>query len=420
MSGADHPGLAAPAELAGLLKDPALQAIFAALGGPDGETRVVGGAVRDALLGRSVREIDLATTHLPQRISALAQAAGLKAIPTGIEHGTVTLVSGGRPFEVTSLREDIKTDGRYAIVRFGRDFRLDALRRDLTINALSLSPDGRLFDYVGGLGDLAARKVRFIGDPEQRMKEDYLRILRFFRFTAEYGEGSIDPAGRQAALRLRDGLCRLSRERIGAELLKLLGARRAADIIAAISEDGLLHPLLGLVANPARLARGVVIEEGTTPDPLRRLAALCMLLPEDAFRLHDRLRLSNAQMARLADAASVLVALHGRDEPPGGAELKVLLFRHGRQAASDGLFLAQAEARPGEDGAWRDARNFLAVIAEPRFPISGADLVARGIPAGPAVGRALRDLRESWIKAGFPLDKASLSQLLKSLPRPSK
>ncbi|MCL2384392.1 MAG: CCA tRNA nucleotidyltransferase [Alphaproteobacteria bacterium] len=408
------------ARLAGLLKDQALLSIFAALDEPGEETRVVGGAVRDAMLGRRVHEIDLTTTHLPQRTLALAEAAGLKAIPTGIEHGTLTLISGGRPFEVTSLREDIITDGRHAIVRFGRDFQKDALRRDFTINALSLSHEGHLFDYAGGLADLEARKVRFIGEPETRIKEDYLRILRFFRFSAEYGEGLLDKPGRLAAIRHRAGLCLLSRERIGAELQKLLCARCAAKVIGAVCEDGLLHPLLGLAANPARLARGIAYETEAAPDPLLRLGALCVLLPEDASRLQDKLRLSNAQMTRLAAAATTLISLHGRDQPPGEAELRVMLFRQGRQGARDGLFLAQSEARPGQEGAWRKAWHFLAVTEEPRFPFSGADLIAHGIPAGPTMGKALQYLQESWTEAGFPLDKVSLSQLLDSLPHRSK
>lgn len=410
----------ASAGLAGLLKDQALLSVLAALEEPGEETRVVGGAVRDAMLGRRVHEIDLATTHLPQRTLALAEAAGLKAIPTGIEHGTLTLISGGRPFEVTSLREDIITDGRHAIVRFGRDFQKDALRRDFTINALSLSHEGHLFDYAGGLADLEARRVRFIGEPELRIKEDYLRILRFFRFSAEYGEGLLDKPGRLAAIRQRAGLCLLSRERIGAELQKLLCTRYTAKVITAVSEDGLLHPLLGLTANPARLARAIAFETEGATDPLLRLAALCVLLPQDASRLQDRLRLSNAHTTRLAAAASTLISLHGRDQPPGEAELQVMLFRRGRQAARDGLFLAQAEARPGQEDAWRKAWHFLTVTEEPRFPFSSADLVAHGISAGPSMGKALQYLQESWTAAGFPLDKLSLSQLLDSLPHRSK
>ncbi|HUZ91899.1 MAG TPA: CCA tRNA nucleotidyltransferase, partial [Methylocella sp.] len=406
----------APDALSALFDGQALRGVFAALSQPGEETRIVGGALRDALFGRTVHEIDLATTLLPEAVMALTKAAGLRAIPTGLEHGTVTVLVGKNTFEVTTLREDIETDGRHAEVRFGRDFRADALRRDFTMNALSVAPGGRLFDYTGGLADIAARKVRFIGEPARRIEEDYLRILRFFRFSADFGEGPLDSAGRLAAIRLREGLARLSRERIRAELLKLLCARRAAEVCAEISEDGLLHPLLGLAPNPARLRRAVAISEGLPQDPLLRLAALCVTLPEDAERLRERLRLSNAEADRLEGAARALLGLHGRNAPPSPDELLGLLFRHGRQAAADSIALAQAEALPGHDGEWARARNFLLETAEPRLPFSGADMIARGITEGRAIGEALRELQTRWIKAGFPNDPASLAQLLNDMP----
>jgi poly(A) polymerase len=417
MSRTKDEGFPAQDALAALLKDQALLRLFAALAQPGEETRIVGGALRDALFGRPVNEIDLATTLLPEAVMGRAKAAGLRTIPTGLRHGTVTVLAGGTAFEVTTLREDIATNGRHAEVRFGRDFQIDALRRDFTINALSLAPGGRLFDYTGGLADIAAREVRFIGEPARRIKEDYLRILRFFRFSADFGEGPLDAEGRLAAIREREGLSRLSRERIRAELLKLLRARRAAEVCAAISADGLLHPLIGLAANPARLRRLIGLGEGPPQDPLLRLAALCVILPEDAWRLRERLRLSNAEAERLEAAARGLIELHGQDEPPAFAKLQGLLFRHGRQAAADALLLAQADALPEKDMAWERARICLRETAEPRLPFSGADLIAHGITEGRAVGEALKELQTRWVKAGFPEDPASLARLLGELPR---
>ncbi|MGH6819816.1 MAG: CCA tRNA nucleotidyltransferase, partial [Methylocella sp.] len=370
----------------------------------------VGGALRNALLGRPVHEIDLATALVPEAIMARATAAGLRAIPTGVAHGTVTVLAGRRTFEVTTLREDVATDGRHAQVLFGRDFKADALRRDFTMNALSMTREGRLFDYTGGLDDIAARKVRFIGEPARRIAEDYLRILRFFRFSADFGEGPLDSAGRLAALRQRGGLATLSRERIHAELLKLLCARRAADVCADSCADGLLHPLLALAPFPERLRCVVAIVP--PQDPLLRLAALCVTLPEDAERLRERLRLSNAEAGRLEGAARALMGLHGLIAPPSPDELQGLLFRHGRQAASDAIILAQADARPGYDDEWESARKFLHDTEEPRLPFSGADFIARGITEGRAIGKALKELQARWIEAGFPTDPASLARLL--------
>jgi poly(A) polymerase len=415
MSLAGAGGIEAPEVLAALFDDKDLLSVLAALDQEGEETRIVGGALRNVLLGRPVHEIDLATTLLPEAVMARATAAGLRAVPTGVSHGTVTVLAGERTFEVTTLREDIATDGRHAKVLFGRDFKADALRRDFTINALSMRREGKLFDYTGGLDDIAARKVRFIGEPARRIAEDYLRILRFFRFSADFGDGPLDSAGRSAAIRQRDGLARLSRERIHAELLKLLCARRAADVCAEICADGLLHPLVALAPNPARLRRVAAIVP--PQDPLLRLAALCVTLPEDAELLRERLRLSNAEAGRLEGAARALSGLHGLNEPPKPDELRGLLFRHGRQAAGDAIILAQADARPGHDDEWEPARKFLQDTEEPRLPFSGADFIARGITEGRAIGEALCDLQARWIEAGFPTDPARLARLLDETPR---
>src|SRR5215213_3101415 len=268
-------------ELANLLARPELRRLLEVFNGGTEETRVVGGAVRNALLGRPVTEVDCTTTMLPDAIMGRAKEAGFKAVPTGIEHGTITVIVDGEPFEVTTLREDVETDGRRAIVRFGRDFGADARRRDFTINALSVSPDGRLHDYAGGLDDLAARRVRFIGDARTRIREDYLRILRLFRFHAEYGHGEPDPAGLDAAIRERAGLAGLSHERIRTELLRLLAAPRAVETVERLADCGLLTLLLGGVSELGRFAR-VAASEGRQPDPIRRLAALAVMAHEDA------------------------------------------------------------------------------------------------------------------------------------------
>jgi poly(A) polymerase len=412
MSAADasQSGEKAPDALASLLGNPALRRVLAAIDLEGEETRIVGGAVRDSLLGRPVKEIDLATTAGPELVIARAGAAGIRTILTGLAHGTITLLVDGDAFEVTSLREDVETDGRRAQVRFGRDFRSDAMRRDFTINALFLAKDGRIFDYVGGLADIAARRVRFIGDPSQRIQEDYLRILRFFRFAADFGQGALDAEGVRAAMRARGGLARLSRERVRAELLKLLAAPRAAEAAQEMCDAGLLGPLLASAPNPARLRALAKIDDEAVRDPLLRLAALCLDLPEDADRLGRRLRLSNAERQRLARAASILIELHGRVEASPDAELRRLLFLHGREAAQDALRLAAIRAP--DPAHWAEALAFLREAAEPRLPFSGADLIARGLASGRAIGEALEVLKLRWIGAGFPDNPRELAKLL--------
>ena len=404
---------AAPAAAA-LLDDRRVTRVMQVLNDAGDETRIVGGAVRNALLGRAVVEHDFATTATPDIVLARAAAAGLRTVPTGLPHGTVTVIVGGTGFEVTSLREDVATDGRHATVRFGRDFARDAERRDFTINALSLDRQGRVFDYVGGLADLAAARVRFIGDPERRIAEDYLRSLRFFRFTADYATGPLDPAGLLAALRARHGLARLSRERVSAELFKLLSARRAAAITCEACEAGLIGPLLALAPDPGRLARFCALDPAG--NPVMRLAALCVRLPEDVETLRSGLRLSNKEGRRLADAAAVALTLHGISQPPPQQRLREMLLVHGRTATSDALALARVDAA-GADPAWETAARFLRDTPEPHLPFSGVDLQARGIGPGQAVGRMLKTLQARWIRAGFPQDPREISQLLDEVAR---
>ncbi len=402
---------AAPAAKA-LLDDASLLRLLTLLDRDGEEARVIGGALRNALLGRPVLECDIATTARPEVVTARAEAAGLRAIPTGIAHGTVTLLVDGKTFEVTTLREDIETDGRHAKVRFSRDFARDAERRDFTINALSMTREAMLYDYVGGLADLDAHRLRFIGDPTERIREDYLRILRFFRFAADYSEGPLDPNALHAAMVERGGLLQLSRERIRAELFKLLVARRAGEITRIFSETGLLGPLIASAPWPSRLERLLQLGAADPPDALLRLAALCVNLPEDAERLRDMLRLSNQEHQRLESCAEVLVTLHGLEEPPNLPMLMRLAFQYGKLAACDGLALAQAEASSLFRAYWENAIMFLRNAEELKLPFSGEDLKVRGLAEGRAIGEALKELQQRWIETGFPSNSDVLVRML--------
>jgi tRNA nucleotidyltransferase/poly(A) polymerase len=398
-----------------VLRKPPLARALALLNAEGEEARLVGGAVRDLLLGLPPGDFDLAATAAPDVVMARAKAAGIDFVPTGVAHGTVTLILDGRPIEVTTLREDVETDGRRAKVRFGRDFAADARRRDFTINALSLDAQGRVRDDVGGLADLAEGRVRFIGDPRQRIREDYLRILRFLRFSARFGEGGLDAAGFAAAIAERSGLASLSAERVRAELLKILVARHGPAALAQADGAGLIAPLIAGVARPARLARLAAIEaaRASGPDPLLRLAALAVVVREDGARLRERLRLSNAEAERLDAAARGLEALHGALLPPPPGDLRALLFDLGAPGALDAAALAHAESGSAtEEARWLSAYRFLADTPPPRLPFSGADLIARGVPPGRGVGAALKALQAKWIRAGFPREPETLARLL--------
>jgi len=389
---------------------------LAALNGEGEETRLIGGTVRDLALGEEALDFDLATTAPPDEVMRRARTAGFKVAPTGLAHGTVTVIVDGRPIEVTTLREDVETDGRHAKVAFGRDFSADARRRDFTINALSLGPDGQVHDSLGGLDDLALGRVRFIGDAEARIREDYLRILRFFRFSARFGDGALDRAGLLAAIRGRGGMARLSRERVRAEVLRLIAAPHAGEVVRTMGECGFLEPLFGGLAYPGRLKRLVAIKaaRGAGADALLRLASLAVAIPEDADRLRERLRLTNAEWRRLASAASTLTGLHGIEAPPPAHDLRRLLFTAKRRAARDALALAHAESGAGpDDSAFAEADRLLAETPEPRLPLGGADLAARGVPGGPRVGEILGAFRDLWIEAGFPAGKEAVDRLLK-------
>lgn len=396
-------------KLSGLLERPGVRRIFAALDGDGEELRIVGGAVRNALLGEPIGDIDLASTALPEVNVSRAQKAGFKVVPTGIEHGTVTVVIDGAPFEVTTLREDVETDGRRAKVRFGRDFGADAERRDFTLNALSLDARGVLHDPVGGRADLDARRVRFIGEPLRRITEDFLRILRFFRFSASYGVG-LDAQGFAACVALRDALKNLSRERLGAETLKLLAAPRAAFVAEAMARAG-LFAYLGVAPWPARLKN--LRTEGERGDGLLGLAALALFSEGDAERLGAGLRLSNAQKQRLLGAARANAFWHGAREAPSPASLREALFHFGPEGARDGLALIRAEAGVSPvDSDFMRAQSFLRDTPPPTPPFRAADFFARGIPKGPALGAALKSLQVLWIRAGFPTDPQIVAHLI--------
>lgn len=357
-----------------------LAVLVAALG--TGNARYVGGAVRDTLLGMPVKDVDIATPLEPQVVMRRLKEAAIQVVPTGIDHGTVTAVLPQGPVEITTLRHDVSTDGRRATVAFASDWQDDAARRDFTINALYADPStGQIFDWFGGLDDLAARRVRFIGDPHQRIREDHLRILRYFRFQARFGSMPADAPSESACAELAATLKGLSRERIGMEMMNLLSLSDPAPTVARMAELGVLEvvlpeadvaPLAALVAQEAR--------QQIVPDPLRRLAAL---LPADvqlAEAIASRFRLSGAQKKRLALAAA-------RDGSSIAA--RPLAYRLGREAALDRLLIDGIDVAP------------LTGWTIPEFPLKGGEIVARGIKAGPEVARVMRSVESGWIAAGF-------------------
>ncbi|KXF76709.1 poly(A) polymerase [Paramesorhizobium deserti] len=407
------------------LADKHLQSLLNALSSDGEEARIVGGAIRNTLLGQEVSDIDIATTTLPEETMRRATDCGFKAVPTGIEHGTITVVAAGRPFEVTTLRADIDTDGRRAKVAFGRDWKVDAERRDFTINALYAKADGTVVDHVGGLGDIETRTLRFIGDAETRIREDFLRILRFFRFFAWYGSGRPEAQGLKACTRLKDGLTGLSRERIWDELKKLLSAPDPSRSLLWMRQTGVLNIILpesekwGIDA-----IHGLVRAEQDLdwePDALLRLESL---IPPDAARMEElgeRMRMSNAERARLEAWA------RAEAPKPNLSDLGLArrIYRGSKQAVLDRLRLALAavrvEAAGGDATAMMDAGRYARLLQQaetyeaPRFPLSGGDLIAAGVKKGPEVGRVQRALEDLWIESGFSLDRAALLDKLREI-----
>ncbi len=390
------------------LNDPDVRAVFDAIAVGGDEVRITGGAVRDFLLGRmrqdGKREIDFATTALPGIVAGRGEAAGMRAVPTGIDHGTVTLVANGRPFEVTTLREDVETDGRHAIVRFGRDWTADALRRDFTMNALSVEADGTLHDPANGYQDILDRRIRFIGDADTRIAEDRLRLLRFFRFHAQLGFGTFDPEGLSAAIRARAGLRDLAPERVGQEMRKLLLGPQAVEVAAAMQDAGILTVILG-IAYPAQLRRVTEFETGARLEPVlaKRLAALGARVAEDAGRIAERLRLSNAEREGIVTAVDAAPRL----DPLTLEHLRGAAYRLGAEGIAAAL--AQAAAVGGRPiPSYSVAFDAIRDWPIPRLPVSGGDLLAAGMRSGPALGAVLRALEEWWIGKGFAPDRIAL------------
>jgi poly(A) polymerase len=402
------------------LSSGSLPQLLAVLDRDGEEARAVGGAIRNGLLGIPVLEVDVATTAVPDEVVKRVTAAGFKAVPTGIEHGTVTVVIGKQPFEVTTLRKDVETYGRHAKVEFGRDWKADAERRDFTINALSVTRDGTVYDYAGGLDDLAHHRVRFIGDPAKRIEEDYLRILRFFRFHAAYGSGHLDAAGLAACIAARKGLDQLSRERVRMELLKLLVAPHATATLAVMAHAGLLLLVLGGVPYLADFENAAKVEAaiGTTPDAVRRLGALGVVIAEDAERLWQRLRLTNNEHERLASMAEGW----RRITPAFGEKAaKALLYRLNAQHFTDHALLGWARSEANaHDTKWRELATLPQRWTAPEFPLKGADLMKRGVPQGPGLGAALAAAEAAWIEAGFPDDQTAITRIAEEATKVSR
>jgi poly(A) polymerase len=399
------------------------RAVIAALSADGAQPRFVGGCVRDALARRPVKDIDIATPDTPERVIELLARAGLRSVPTGLAHGTVTAIANGKPFEITTLRRDVETDGRHAKVAFTDDWIADASRRDFTINALSCRADRQIYDPFGGIADLAAGRIVFVGDPGKRIDEDVLRLLRYFRFYAHFGHPPADTASVHACRARAGRLTDLSGERIAAEILKLLAVPDPLPALVLMQWAGALQVLLPDGADLGRIRALAFLEsrgvrhDGIAIDPLRRLAALLKPDREQAEQLASRLRLSNAQTERL-------IALTAPDIVPDRAmglpQQRRLLYRLGTERFLDLTLMAWAQVRadegyvpPGDNGRWMAMLDLIAEWAIPNFPVRGEDVVAAGVPAGPEVGRRLTALRDWWEEEDFRPGRTELLERLK-------
>ena len=397
-----HPWMTAPQTLA----------VLAALGG---EGRFVGGAVRNALLGKPVADVDIATPLTPDEVTKRLTAAGLGAVPTGIEHGTVTAIADGKPYEITTLRRDVSTDGRRATVAFTTDWALDAQRRDFTMNALYADAKGEVFDSVDGVEDLKAGRVRFVGDAATRIREDYLRILRLFRFHAWYGKGEMDAGALHAAAAAKAGLAQLSGERVQKELLKLLEADDPASVLRIMAASAILGEILPGALDIARLERLAIVDANAffTPDPVLRLASL---LPADRVQVEGiakKLKLSNAHAQRLDDIAGAREKIVSYLSVK---EMRKLLYRIGPARFKDRVFLKWAEDKKESNAVqWRMLLAVADAWERPKFPLSGREVMLAGVPEGPLIGRILEEVEDWWIDADFIEDEFSLAERLKAV-----
>jgi poly(A) polymerase len=391
------------------------RAVMAALSADQDAARFVGGAVRNALLGEPVTDVDIATRFPPDEVIRRLEAAGLRAIATGIEHGTVTGIADGTPYEVTSLRRDVETFGRRAVVAYTTDWTEDAARRDFTINALYAGEDGTLFDYFGGLNDIPVRRVRFIGDARQRIREDYLRILRFFRFHAQYGRGEPDRDGLAACIAEKPGLKLLSGERVQKELLLLLKAKDPVPVLRVMQENGILGEIISSGLNLPRLERLTGIEQSNDigRDAVLRLAALLPDSAESARDTSQSLRLSNEARDRLVAAAETDEHIAA---PVASARLRELMYRMGRERTRDQLLLRWANAgAPAGDSRWQAMMSVARDWQPPVFPIDGNDVMALGVPEGREIGVHLRDVEQWWIEQDFAPTRSELLERLRSV-----
>ena len=380
------------------MTSPETRAVMDVLNRDGDMARFVGGCVRSAVLDLPISDIDIATRHTPEQTTKLLEADGIRVVPTGLQHGTVTAVVNHEHFEITTLRLDVETDGRRAVVAFTEDWKEDAARRDFTMNAMFLRPDGRLDDPFGGHADALNGRVRFVGDPATRIREDVLRILRFFRFHAHFGKDGIDPAGLEACAEHAGLIDTLSGERIRTEFLKLLAAPAPVAVLEIMDAVDILQWFLPGPYDPAALT-GLIAFETTDPDPLLRLAALAPERPEQAFRASDRMRFSNAETARFTALSQ------GGLAKTDGPAVRRIIYRHGNALFEDLVRLAKAGGRI-------DSSEALALITRsrdwprPDLPVRGADIVEMGIAAGPAVGDLLRKVETWWIAQDFAPGRA--------------
>ena len=392
-----------------------VQSVFAALEQDGAEARIVGGAVRNALLGVPVADIDFATTATPDIVSAQSKAAGFKVVPTGIEHGTLTVLAGGNKYEVTTLREDIETDGRRAVVRFGRDWIADARRRDFTVNALSVDAKGTLYDPLGGYDDVLTGRIRFVGEPGKRIAEDRLRVLRFFRFYAQYGKGDLDGEGLTAAIRARDALRDLSAERIGQEMRQIAVARGALKTVTAMQDSGILPIVLGGVGYIGALRRLQEFENSVdmTPKLALRVAAFACRVEEDALRLAGRMRLANATRDRMRRA---IAAINEFGPRPQQKAARRALYRLGEESYRDGVALAFGwNHAPADSAPWRELYALPDEWSAPTFPLGGRDVLGGTSLRGPSVGALLKGIEAWWVENDFVADEPALRDRLREL-----